>query len=147
MSCIIHSFHCSYSVFFILCIICSSVVAWWASHPLLKGTLTGLRTTFFGDMVFCPKLGETKRFPTFLDHMNGYFFLGDSWFPSVKISLKMANNAPISSFLRYQWSPWHPSADLEVQLRSPIFSIFNLEAPHTTQYTISGPLIVGAKIV
>ena len=47
-------------------------------HPLLKGTLTGFRTTFFGEVVFCPTLGETKRFPPFLDHMNGKFFLGGS---------------------------------------------------------------------
>ena len=41
-------------------------------------------------MVFRPKLGETKRFPPFLDHMNGKFFLGGSRFRSGKIDPKLA---------------------------------------------------------
>ena len=61
-----------------------------SSHPLLKTTLTGLRRTYLGFLVFCPKLGETKRFPPILDHMNGNFFLGGSRFLSGKIGLKLA---------------------------------------------------------
>ena len=47
-------------------------------HPLLKTTLTGLRRTYLRFLVFRPKLTKTKRFPPFLDHMNGKFFLGGS---------------------------------------------------------------------
>ena len=59
-------------------------------HPLLKTTLTGLRRTYLRFLVFRPKLGETKRFPPFLDHMNGKFFLGGSRFRSGKIDPKLA---------------------------------------------------------
>ena len=59
-------------------------------HPLLKATLTGLRRTYLRFLVFRPKLGETKRFPPFLDHMNGKFFLGGSRFRSGKIGQKLA---------------------------------------------------------
>ena len=59
-------------------------------HPLLKTTLTGLRRTYLRFLVFRPKLGETKRFPPFLDHMNGKFFLGGSRFWSGKIDPKLA---------------------------------------------------------
>ena len=61
-----------------------------AVHPLLKTTLTGLRRTYLRFLVFRPKLGETKRFPPFLDHMIGKFFLGDSRFWSGKIDPKLA---------------------------------------------------------
>ena len=60
------------------------------THPLLKTTLTGLRRTYLRFLVFRPKLGETKRFPPFLDHMNGKFFLGGSRFRSGKIDPKLA---------------------------------------------------------
>ena len=59
-------------------------------YPLLKTTLTGLRRTYLRFLVFRPKLGETKRFPPFLDHMNGKFFLGGSRFWSGKIDPKLA---------------------------------------------------------
>ena len=59
-------------------------------HPLLKATLTGLRTTYLGFLIFPPKLAETKRFPPILDHMNGKLFLGGSRFRSGKIGLKLA---------------------------------------------------------
>ena len=59
-------------------------------HPLLKTTLTGLRRTYLRFLVFRPKLTKTKRFPPFLDHMNGKLFLGGSRFRSGKIGLKLA---------------------------------------------------------
>ena len=55
------------------------------THPLLKTTLTGLRRTYLRFLVFRPKLTKTKRFPPFLDHMNGKLFLGGSRFWSGKI--------------------------------------------------------------
>ena len=60
------------------------------AHPLLKTTLTGLRRTYLRFLVFRPKLTKTKRFPPFLDHMNGKFFLGGSRFWSGKIDPKLA---------------------------------------------------------
>ena len=60
------------------------------THPLLKATLTGFRKTYLRFLVFRPKLGETKRFPPILVHMNGKIFLGGSRFPSAKIDLKLA---------------------------------------------------------
>ena len=59
-------------------------------HPLLKTTLTGLRRTYLRFLVFRPKLTKTKRFPPFLDHMNGKLFLGGSRFWSGKIGPKLA---------------------------------------------------------
>ena len=61
-----------------------------AWHPLLKTTLTGLRRTYLRFLVFRPKLTKTKRFPPFLDHMNGKLFLGGSRFWSGKIGPKLA---------------------------------------------------------
>ena len=60
------------------------------SHPLLKTTLTGLRRTYLRFLFFRPKLTKTKRFPPFLDHMNGKLFLGGSRFWSGKIGPKLA---------------------------------------------------------
>ena len=76
-----------------------------AVHPLLKTTLTGLRRTYLGFLVFRPKLGETKRFPPILDHMNGNFFLGGSRFLSGKIGLKLAvgGSRPHTNSLELYW--------------------------------------------
>ena len=60
------------------------------AHPLLKTTLTGLRRTYLRFLFFRPKLTKTKRFPPFLDHMNGKLFLGGSRFWSGKIGPKLA---------------------------------------------------------
>ena len=68
----------------------SPVVIRVMSHPLLKTTLTGLRRTYLRFLVFRPKLTKTKRFPPFLDHMNGKLFLGGSRFWSGKIGPKLA---------------------------------------------------------
>ena len=64
----------------------------WARpvHPLLKTTLTGLRRTYLRFLVFRPKLTKTKRFPPFLDHINGKLFLGSSRFWSGKFGPKLA---------------------------------------------------------
>ena len=79
--------------------------SWLDIHPLLKTTLTGLRRTYLGFLVFCPKLGETKRFPPILDHMNGNFFLGGSRFLSGKIGLKLAvgGSRPHTNSLELYW--------------------------------------------
>ena len=107
------------------------VRGWGPLHPLLKTTLTGLRRTYLRFLVFRPKLGETKRIPPFLDHMNGKFFLGGSRFWSGKIDPKLAVGGCVAA------QPWSGAVS-KIYHFGPKTSTF---WHNFTKYEIFGPNI------